>query len=203
MKQYTAAGGAATPFSFNLTFLPEFLFYATANALTSLKVEDQGDGVLLDLDATGIGAAKNFMATGVPTNGFLFRLADGTKLGRNITISGVTSAAGTVDFFCSGDTPGVSSFKYQKAAILANNPTVFDKFSALFIPSLAAGDRIIIDFASGLTQIFEREELAAISGLYQATTGYIINNVGSYISKATVICASANTAYALSVLIKN
>lgn len=202
MKQYTAPGGAATAFSFNMTFLPEFLFYATANALTSLKVEDQGDGVILDLDSAGCTAVKNFMVYGIPTNGHLFRLADGVRLNRNITVSGVTSAAGTVDFFVSGDNKGISSFTYNKFSILANNPTDVRKFTALFIPSLAAGDRIYIDYLDGHTQIYEREELAALSGIYQVTTGYVINNVNSYIDKVQIICASLNTAYKMSVLIK-
>lgn len=202
MKQYTAAGGAATAFSFNMTFLPEFLFYATANALTSLKVEDQGDGVILDLDSAGCTAVKNFAVYGIPTNGHLFRLADGVRLGRNITVSGVTSAAGAVDFFVSGDNKGIASFTYNKFAILANNPTDIRKFSALFIPSLAASDRVYVDYLDGHTQIYEREELAALSGIFQTTTGYVINNINSYIDKVQIVCASLNTAYKMAVMIK-
>jgi len=202
MKAYTAAGGAATPFSFPLTFLPEFLiFNPAANQLTSLKVEDQGDGVILDLDTTGINTLKNFCFEGTKTNACAMILADGVKLGRNITVSGVTSAAGAVDFYTSGDRKGSSTIKSMKAAILANNPTVFTKFSALFLPSIAAGDRAIVDFVDGHTQIFERDELEQISGHYQNVVGYIINNVQSYIQRVQVICASANTAYVMSVLI--
>jgi len=202
MKQYTAAGGVGIAFAFNLTFLPEFLFYATANALTSLKVEDQGSGVILDLDSAGCTAVKNYMVHGtVPANGHTFRLADGVIIGRNITVSGVTSAAGAVDFFCNGDNRGIAPFKYSKFAILANNPTEVKKFTALFIPSLAAGDRVIVDFTDGHTQIFEREELAALSSLYQLTSGYIINNVNSYIDRVTITCAAANTGYIMSVML--
>jgi hypothetical protein len=202
MKQYTAAGGAATAFGFNLTFLPEFLYFnPAANQLTSLKVEDQGTGVLLDLDTTGINAVKNFMCPGVVSNGVLLRLAAGNILGRNVYISGVTSAAGAVDFFTNGDNKTQIMYKTTKAYILASNPTVFTKFSALFLPSLAAGDKVYIDFADGSSQIFEREDLNALSGIFQQVVGYIVNNVGSYISKVTVITASAQTAYQMAVLI--
>lgn len=203
MKAYTAAGGAGVPFSFNLTFLPEFLiFNPAANQLTSLKVDDQADGILLDLDTTGLNAAKNFMMPGTKANAVLLRLADGNRPNRNITISGVTSAAGAIDFFAFSDNIGISSFKCGKVAILANNPTTFNKFSALFLPSLAAGDRVIINYRDGYTQITERDELEQLSGLYQAATGYIINNVQSYIDSVQVVAAAAMTAYQLSVLIK-
>lgn len=202
MKQYTAAGGAGAAFNFPLTFLPEFFYFnPAANQLTSLKVEDQGDGILLDLDTTGINAVKNFMTSGIVTNGVFLRLADGIILNRNVTISGVTSAAGAVDFFCSGDNMGKTPFKYTKATILANNLTAFTKFSALFLPSLAAGDRVYIEFNDGTQQIFEREELNMLSGIYQNVVGYIINNVGSYIKKASVLAAAQQTGYQLSVLL--
>lgn len=203
MKAYTAAGGAATPFSFPLTFLPEFLiFNPAANQLTSLKVEDQGDGVILDLDTTGLNALKNFMFAGTKANAVCLVLADGIRLNRNITVSGVTSAAGAIDFFTSGDNKGTTTIKSLKAAILANNPTVFEKFTALFLPSLAAGDKVYVDYNDGNTQIFERDELEQLSGHYQNVTGYVLNNVSSYIKKAQVIAASAQTAYVLTALIK-
>jgi hypothetical protein len=202
MKAYTAAGGAATAFSFQLSFLPEFLlFNAGANQLTSIKVEDQGDGVILDLDTVGINAVKNFMFAGTKANTTLLILADGVKLNRNITISGVTSAAGAVDFYTCGDKKGKSTIKLLKAAILANNPTVFNKFSALFVPSMAAGDRAIIDFVDGHSQIFERDELEQLSGHYENVVGYVINNVQSYINQVTMYCATLNTAYVMTVLI--
>lgn len=201
MKAFTAPGGAAVAFSFNLTFLPEFLiFNAAANQLTSLKVDDQNDGVILDLDTAGLNACKNFMFNGTKANAVFLRLADGQRNNRNITISGVTSAVGAIDFFACSDNVGISSFKTGKVAVLANNPTEFSKFSALFLPSLAAGDRIIIDYSDGHTQIMERDELEQLSGLYNNIVGYIINNVTSYISNVTVICAAANTVYKLSVI---
>lgn len=201
MKAYTAAGGAATAFSFQLTFLPEFLiFNPSTNQLTSLKVEDQGDGVILDLDTTGLNAMKNFLFSGTKANAVCLLLADGVKLGRNITVSGVTSAAGAVDFYTSGDKRGVSTIKSLKAAILANNPTLFTKFTALFLPSLAAGDKVYIDYIDGHSQIFERDELEQISGHIQNVVGYLVNNLQSYINKVTVIAASQQTAYVMTVL---
>jgi hypothetical protein len=202
MKAYTAAGGVATAFSFPLTFIPEFIIFNNVVPLTSLKVEDQGDGVILDLDATGIAALKNFMFAGTVANNVLLVLADGIRLNRNITVSGVTSAAGAIDFYTSGDNKGTATIKSTKAAILANNPTVFSKFTALFLPSLAAGDKVYVDYNDGSTQIFEAAELSQLSGHFGNVTGIVVNNVSSYIKQVQVIAAAAQTAYLLSLLIK-
>jgi len=201
MKAYTAAGGAATPFSFQLTFCPEFLVWSNTVALTSIKVEDQGYGTVLDLDSTGIPAVGNLMFIGTVASNLMLVLADGVLLNRNITISGVTSAAGAIDFYVSGDKKGTAFMKTTKAAILANNPTVFSKFTALFVPSMAAGDRAIVDYVSGHSQIYEVAELKQLSGHFQNVTGAIINNVQSYIKQVTMLCASQNTAYILSVVV--
>jgi hypothetical protein len=202
MKSYTAAGGAATPFGFNLSYLPEnLIFNPAANQLTSLKVDDQEDGVILDLDTAGINAVKNFMYVGTKANAVRLVLADGNRMNRNISISGVTSAAGAIDFYTNSDNKGTVTIKTGKVAILANNPTEFTKFSALFLPSLAAGDRVIVDFIDGHTQIYERDELEQLSGNNNNVVGYHVNNVTSYINKVTVICAAANTAYKMSVLV--
>jgi len=55
MITFTAPGGVATPFTFNMTYLPEFLSWNDGgNALTSLRVETQEDGVLHDWNALGL-----------------------------------------------------------------------------------------------------------------------------------------------------
>jgi len=137
MLIFTAPGGVATPFSFNMTYLPEFLHYNPAAApLTSLRVETQEDGVLDDWTAAGIAAQNAFMFVGAVTaNDVILRLADGELRPKNVTISGVTSAAGAINFYVASDNKGTAAFKSSNAAILALNPTTFEKFTALFIPA--------------------------------------------------------------------
>lgn len=201
MKQFTAPGGIATAFTFSLTFMPEYLIFDNTVPLTSLKVEDQGVGVILDLDTAGIAAVKNFGFQGTKANYVALILANGVILNRNVTISGVTSAAGAVPFFTSGDNKGDVMIRTSKATILANNPTMFEKFTAVFVPSFASGDRAIIDYASGFSQIFEKEELEQLSGHIQNVVTPVVNNLQSYIKKLTAICAAQNTAYVLSAIL--
>ena len=206
MLIFTAPGGAATAFTFNMTYLPEFFSYNPgANPLTSLRVETQEDGVLHDWNAAAIAAMNNFMKVGTVTaNDVNLRLSDGELRPKNVTISGVTSAAGAVNFYAVSDNKGTAPFKSSNAAILALNPTLFEKFTALFIPAMATlTDYAEITFDDGHQQRFEIEDLRRLSSNYQQVEGIIINNVNGYIKKAVVRTAAATPAYILSVFIKN
>jgi hypothetical protein len=199
---FTAPGGAATAFSFNMTYLPEFLRYnAGANQLTSLRVETQEDGVLHDWTLAGLNAMNGFMKLGAQTaNDTTLRLSDGELRPKNVTISGVTSAAGAVAFYVCSDNKGTVPFKSSNAAILALNPTKFEKFTAVFIPTMAtATDYAEITFDDGHTNRFEMEDLRSLSSNFQQVEGIIINNINGNIVSATVRTAAATPAYVLSV----
>jgi len=201
----TAAGGVATPFSFNMTYLPEFLHYNPgANPLTSLRVETQEDGVLHDFTAAGIAAMNGFMQVGTVTaNDVILRLADGELRPRNVTISGVTSAAGAVNFYVASDNKGLSAYKTSNAAILALNPTTFEKFTALFVPAMATlTDYAEITYDDGHQQRWELQDIRIQSTKFQQVPTCVINNIDGRIKKAVVRCAAATPAYILSVYIK-
>jgi hypothetical protein len=201
----TAAGGVATPFSFNMTYLPEFLHYnPAANPLTSLRVETQEDGVLHDWTAAGIAAMNGFMYVGAVTaNDVILRLGDGELRPKNVTISGVTAAAGAINFYAFSDNKGLAAFKSSNAAILALNPTTFEKFTALFIPAIATlTDYVEITYDDGHQQRWELQELRVSSSRYQQVVTPVINNIDGRIKKAVVRCAAATPAYILSVYMK-
>jgi len=205
MLIFTAPGGVATPFSFNMTYLPEFLHYNPAAApLTSLRVETQEDGVLHDWTAAGIAAMNGFMYVGTPTaNDVILRLGDGELRPKNVTISGVTSAAGAINFYVHSDNKGLAAYKSSNAAILALNPTTFEKFTALFIPAMATlTDYAEITYDDGHQQRWEMQDLRIQSTKYQQVPTICINNVDGRIKKAVVRCAAATPAYILSVFIK-
>lgn len=205
MLIFTAPGGIATPFSFNMTYLPEFLHYnPAANPLTSLRVETQEDGVLHDWTAAGIAAMNGFMFVGTPTaNDVILRLGDGELRPKNVTISGVTSAAGAINFYVASDNKGLAAYKSSNAAILALNPTTFEKFTALFIPAMATlTDYAEVTYDDGHQQRWEMQDIRIQSTKFQQTPQIVINNVDGRIKKAIVRCAAATPAYILSVYIK-
>ncbi len=200
---FTAPGGVATPFTWQMNYLPEHLCFDNTVPLTSLKVETTEDGVLHDWTAAGLLAMGNFMVKGVvPTNTLQFRLADGELRPKNVTISGITSGVGVVPFFISSDRIGKLAIKSKNAYVLPNNPTTFTQFTALFIPSMATvTDTVQITYNTGLQQTFAMEDLLYLSANFQNVPGIIINNYTSYINKVIVTCAAATPVYVLNVQI--
>lgn len=200
----TAAGGIGVAFSWNMTYVPEFIFYNHAGAqLTSMRVSTQEDGVIADFTGAMLTAVTGFMKMGAVTaNDISVRLADGNIKGKNVTISGVTSAVGAISFFGCGDNKGTSLFKWSQAAILAGNATEFKKFTAIWAPTMAtATDYADVSFADGHQERFEIEDLQHLSSQYQEVQGIILNNVDGTIQKAVFRCAAATPAYILSVLV--
>jgi hypothetical protein len=204
---FTAPGGIGAAFAFNLNFLPQFLTFNNVVPLTSLRISTQEDGVLHDLNAAGIAAFTGFMSLGaLPANNVVIRIATGHIPNKNVTIQGVTSAAGAIAFFINSDNraPNAVPLKSKIVQVLATTNTEFQKFTALFIPALAAvTDRVTVDYSApmpgtvGHTQIFENQELQALSSYFQQVAGIIINNVNSYIHRVTVYTAAATPVYVL------
>lgn len=197
----------AAPFQFNLNYIPQFLIWDPAAApLTNLRVEEQTDGVLVDLPAAGIAEVRNYNRFGlVASTVRMLRLANGHIRNKNVTVTGVIAAAAAVPFYASSDRPGTVAYKYTVAALLAGQPMPFMDFTALFLPGLAAGDTVLIEFKNGHSQLFAPEELLELSALYQnnqLATGFIVNNINSYIHRATVTEAIAGAAYVSKVNLK-
>jgi hypothetical protein len=197
---FTAPGGIGVAFQFPMTYIPQWLIWNNVVPLTSLRVETQEDGVICDLNAAAIAAVTGFMQVGaLPANVVIIPLANGEIKSRNVTVSGVTSAAGAVAFNASSDTKGDAIFKWSNAAILALNPTEFKDFTAIFTPTMAAGDTCQVTYADGHTQIFNIAELAALAAKYQDVPGIILNNANAYIHRAVYQTALATPAYMLTV----
>ena len=201
---FTAPGGIGTPFTFNMTYLPEWIQYSDGgNPLTNLRIETQEDGVLHNWDAGAIAAMDGFLNVGAqPANQTRLTIANGNLQGRQVTISGVTSAVGAIAFFVSSDNIGTNPFTTSLTNILPNNDTEFKAFSALFLPNLVTlTDRIQVFYMDGHQQTYDPVELAGQSSMYQEVQGIVLNNAGSYINKVIVTSALGGAAYKLSVKI--
>jgi hypothetical protein len=203
MLLFTTPAVAGT-YQYNLTFIPElFTWNDAGNAITLLRVETQEDGVLTDLNAAAMAAINGYMKPGAAAaNQFQFRLADGHISNKNVTVTVTTVAAAAIAFFGSSDNIGMNPYQYKNAAILALNPTIFEKFTAIFVPAMAAGDRVEVEFLDGHKQTFAAADLTAISSMFQQVQQIMINNVLSYIKSAKFECAAATPAYILSTYIK-
>lgn len=197
----TAPGGVGTPFAFNMTYLPQFLIFDNTVPLTSLRIETAEDGVLHDWTAAGLVAMSNFMVVGAITaNQLIMRIADGHIAGKNVTVTGITSAAGAIAFRANSERRGRLAFISKNAQILANQPTEFSDFTALWVPTMAAGtDRADIEYSTGHVQTYEMQELRELSIGFQQTPAVCVNNTPAYMRKATFVCTAQRAAYILSV----
>jgi hypothetical protein len=200
---FTAPGGIATPFAFNMNYLPQFLTFNNVVPLTTLRIETQEDGVLHDWTAAGIAAVNGYMVLGAQAaNIVTLRVANGHLKNKNVTISGVTSAAGAIGFFVCSDNLGSYAFKTNNAAILALNPTRFENFTAVFAPTMAAvTDRCEVVYNNGHQEIYNINDLAAMTSMFQEVPAIMVNNINAYIKSATFTCAAATPAYVFSVKI--
>jgi len=195
MKIGTVTTGVGVVTTIDLQFCPEKIAYIAATQLTGLKVEVLGEGTIVDLDAAGLTAAGRHRLVGFSTNGYVIPVADGVIQGKNTRVTITNSAAQTPDIFVTGDNVGAIYVRTQKSTVLLNNNTEFSKFGALFLPSLAAGDKVFITYEDGLTQIWERDDIMAISGYFQNTVAYVVDNLEGKIKKASVLVATTQTAY--------
>jgi hypothetical protein len=199
---FVAPGGIGANFQFNMTYLPEWLYYNDAAApLNFLRVETKEDGMLHDWNAAAIAAVNGYLHKGaLAANDVVLRVASGRIDGKNVTVTGQTSAAGAINIFAAADNSAGVAFKTHNAAILALNPTRFEKFTAVFLPALVTvTDRAEVTFSDGHTEIFDAAELQAYSTLYQEAPGIIVNNIDGYIKHLDVIAAIAQAAYVFKV----
>lgn len=195
MKIGTLTTGVGVVTTIDLQYIPEEIGFVAATQLAGFKAEVLGEGVICDLDATGLTAAGNHRLVGKPTNGYVISLADGIIKGKSLRLTFTNSAAQTPDIFAWGDNNGSIYVRTNKATVLLNNNTLFEKFGALYLPSLAAGDKATITYEDGLTQIWERDDIALKSGNFQNTTGYVIDNLEGSIKTVQVLVAATQTAY--------
>jgi VCBS repeat-containing protein len=203
MLVYTSPAVAAT-YQFNLTYLPEFFTWNDAGApITLFRVETQEDGVLHEYNAAAIAAANGYMMQGAQAaNQVTLTIADGYIDKKNVTVTVTIAAAAAIAFFANSDNVGAIPYMFKNAAILALNPTDFSKFTALFIPALvAATSRVEVEFKDGHRQTFAVADLLSLSSFYQEVPGVIVNNIQSYIHKATVVSVAAVASYVLSVVL--
>lgn len=205
---FTAPGGIAVPFTTPLPSLPEMLHWNDAAApLTSLRLVTKEEGTLFDLVAAGIAAINGYMKVGTQAaNDVCIMLASGF-LNRQVTLSGVTSAAGAINFYASSDNSGDGMepvpYKYQADTNLALTPTVYQNFTALFIPTMATGtDYADVEYIDGHRERMEIQDIIGRSTDFQQVPGIVINNLDLKIHRVTLRTTAATVVYTMRYYIK-
>lgn len=197
IKLGTLTTGVGVVTSFDLPYTPEIVKYTAATQLTGFKCEVYGHGVTIDLDATGLTAVGRHRIVSVATNMYKIHLADGGLKNRPCKLTFTNSAAQTPDIFVTGNNEGNILILAQKDTILLNSGKDFEKFAALFLPSLAAGDKVTTVYEDTWSQIDEREDLEGYSLDFQYTSAYVVDNLAGAIKTVNVLAAATQTAYIL------
>jgi hypothetical protein len=181
----TVASGVGTTTNLpTQTMLPQFLYFEIATVPQSIKVNVNGDSLLVDLDTAGISALSNIRSNGKPTSGFLIQVANGLLTGVNVDITVVNNVATAFTVFGLNrryvpvDAPGLM----QSLGITLNASQAFDveNFFYAAFPSMTAndtlniyGNRFNLNGAATGREWSAKEELEPIRGglqLYENQT---------------------------------
>jgi hypothetical protein len=192
MKIGTTGAVISTAYTFNLTFVPQYLFWATAVAPQALKVSVFGDGVVTDLDAAGVLFVQGLRMNGRVTNGYMIPLANGLIKGKNVEIIYTTGAATAVDLYGISLRNGDAYIQCLRQTALANSGVNIQKFAAVGLGNGATGDIINITYADGLSQKVQFEELKPTLGLYCNDINNMmgIDNVDAEIDQVSFVPAA-------------
>jgi len=131
MKIGTTGAVISTAYTFNLNFVPQYLFFVAAAAPTALKVSVFGDGVITDLDANGVTCIQNIRQNGRVTNGYLIPLANGLVVNKNTEIVYTTGGAVAIDLYGISLRQGDAYIQCLRQTALASSGVRVRKFAYL------------------------------------------------------------------------
>ena len=192
----TLTTGDTVVTTFTLQYVPAYLTYVAATQLTSIKVNVAGDGIILDLDSTGLSDVNSIRKVGQVTNGYMIPLANGFIPNKVTEITVVNSATQTPVVYGASLQTGTYYIVTRRQILLANSPVVIDKFANLGIASPTDDDEITVTFKNGHVQKFEYEELAFWLSLYTNYTSLnCIDNTSGFIDQILYIPSTNRTVY--------
>jgi len=139
------ASGVGTPTAIpTITTLHQFMYFEIATTPQSIKVNVNGDTLIMDLDTAGLNVMKNIRSNGTFTNGFLLQMATGMITGVNVDVTVVNNVASPFNVFGWNRrrmAQGYNQF-VQTLGINLNASQSFDITNFIYFgaPSLASAD---------------------------------------------------------------
>lgn len=197
MKLGTLTTGAAVVTTLQTNYLPAWLYFVAATGLTSIKIEVSGDGVVLDLDTSGIASLSGIRRFGAVTNSYLLPLADGLIPGKVVNWTFTNSAAQTPDIFGFSLQRGTAYIKSTRIYALAGTETLVEKFAHLgFDSTLADTDILNVSYVDGHIEKLTGTELKGMYTIYSnEIDAFAIDNVEHNIDNVRFIPGAARTLY--------
>lgn len=169
MKIGTVTAGVGTVTSFNLQYIPQYLYFNNATTPQAIQVKIGGSGLVMDLDTKGIDNFGSLRLPGLITNGVFLPLANGyiASPDKVITIDFTNNVAAAIDLYGFSLQRGTTFVQSLRQQVLAGSGARIQKFACLGLPNIAATDIINIEYQDGWIQQSSDVEVKAIQSLYQ------------------------------------
>lgn len=178
MQIGTLTTGVGVVTTITLNYLPAYIYYIAATQLTGFKCNVAGDGVVLDLDATGLTAMNGIRRYGATANDNLISLADGFVPNKVTELSFTNSAAQTPAVYGFSMKKGLAYVVTRRQTVLASSGQKFENFAYIGFSTIGATDEMTVEFRDGHTQKFVAAEvLAWLSLLQNDVAAYAIDNL--------------------------
>jgi hypothetical protein len=192
----TLTTGAAVVSTFNINYVPQFLYFIAATGLTSIKVTVEGDGTILDVDTAGIAGLSGIRRFGAVANSYYIPLTNGHVPAKVTEIQCVNSAAQTPILYGHSLKKGDAYLKTTRTLVLANSTFTFENFIHLAFASPVTADVFTCEFVDGHVQRYDFAELLGLYTLYSnETDSYCIDNVEFGITSLTLMPSTNRTCY--------
>lgn len=195
------AVGASATTSFTLPFVPQALGLANITTITNVRVTVLGDGVICDLDATGLANLKNTRQQGAVTSYVEIMLANGVVKNKTCLIEITNGVTASTAYHTTMANSGDASLYYvsQKTTVLAGAGTDFRKFAVLGLAASATTDYAIVTFKDGATQRYEQAEVRILFSKFQAVENNAndlrIDNIDGWIDTVTFYPTATQLVY--------
>lgn len=194
MKIGTLTTGATVVTTITLNYLPQYLYFIAATALTSIKVNVAGDGVICDLDSDGIAGISGIRRFGAVTNSYYIPLANGLIPNKVVTITITNSAAQTPAIYGHSLQKGNMYLTSLQQTALASSGVTFKDFAHLCVESMATTDQMTVEYHDGHVEDYESTELLGQYTLYSnEVDSYCIDNVEQNVKSVKLIPAADRT----------
>jgi len=170
---------ASVTTTWNMTWLPEWIYFVGAVVPSMLKVSVFGEGVITDLDAFGIASLSNIRHIGHVENSTMIQLADGIIHGKTVEISITNADTNPIDVYGLATESGSIYVQSLKQQALEGSGVEIRDFAYISFPHAGAGDVFNVTFEDETTHKFDREEIQALLEFTQSGVDglYAIDNL--------------------------
>lgn len=191
---------ASSTASFNSTFVPQYISFTIATIPTSFQIQVQGDGIIFNLDGSGLTSMGRIRLIGNVANTYVFQLADGLINGKNVTVTIANATAAQLDIYYDSQQAGSFYCTTLIQNAILNSGMVLKKFAYAAFPNAAAGDLFQVQFTNNTVQTMNRLDLQNLLQYKQniVTALYNLDNIApAIVDSVTFIPVASQNVYVM------